>query len=134
MWIGTKQKGITTIEGTKFIVLGKEQGLTYSSITSIAEDKNGKIWIGTEGGGAFVYENSKFSKYKISDGLLSDFITLVTVDEKNNIWLGTNKGLSKFNQSKKQFFSYQKMMALQELKPNRRPYLQIQKKIFGLER
>jgi ligand-binding sensor domain-containing protein/serine phosphatase RsbU (regulator of sigma subunit) len=108
IWIGTKQKGITTIEGGKFTVLGKEQGLTYSSITSIAEDKNGKIWIGTEGGGAFVYENSKFNKYKISDGLLSDFITLVTVDEKNNIWLGTNKGLSKFDQGKKQFFSYQK--------------------------
>ncbi len=108
IWIGTKQKGITTIEGGKFTVLGKEQGLTYNSITSIAEDKNGKTWIGTEGGGAFVSENSKFSKYKISDGLLSDFITLVTVDEKNNVWLGTNKGLSKFDQTKKQFFSYQK--------------------------
>jgi ligand-binding sensor domain-containing protein/serine phosphatase RsbU (regulator of sigma subunit) len=115
VWVGTKQKGITTIEGTKFTILGKDQGLTYSSITSITEDKNGKIWIGTEGGGAFVYENSKFNKYKISDGLLSDFVTLVTVDEKNNIWLGTNKGLSKFDQANppaeragKQFFSYQK--------------------------
>lgn len=108
VWIGTKQKGITTIEGGKFTVLGKDQGLTYSSITSIAEDKNGKIWIGTEGGGAFVYENSKFIKYKVSDGLLSDFVTLVSVDEKNNVWLGTNKGLSKFDQDKKQFFSYQK--------------------------
>lgn len=108
MWIGTKQKGITTIEGNKFNVLGKEQGLTYSGITSIGEDNNGKIWIGTEGGGAFVYENSAFTKYKISDGLLSDFITLVTVDEKNNVWLGTNKGLCKFDQVKKQFFSYQK--------------------------
>ena len=108
IWVGTKQKGITTIEGNKFTVLGKEQGLTYSSITSISEDKDGKIWIGTEGGGAFVYENSGFSKYKVSDGLLSDFITLITIDEKNNIWLGTNKGLSKFDQTKKQFFSYQK--------------------------
>jgi len=108
IWIGTKQKGVTTIEGAKFTTLGKDQGLTYSSITSITEDKNGKIWMGTEGGGAFFYDGSKFSKYKISDGLLSDFITLVTVDEKNNVWLGSNKGLSKFNQEKKQFFSFQK--------------------------
>lgn len=108
IWVGTKQKGITTIEGTKFTILTKDQGLTYNSITSIAEDKNGKVWIGTEGGGAFVYENSKFNKYKVSDGLLSDFVTLVSVDEKNNIWFGTNKGLSKFDQAKKQFISFQK--------------------------
>jgi ligand-binding sensor domain-containing protein/serine phosphatase RsbU (regulator of sigma subunit) len=108
IWIGTKQKGITTIEGSTFTKFGKENGLTYLNITSIAEDHNGKVWIGTEGGGAFVYEHSKFSKYRINDGLLSDFVTLVTVDEMNNVWLGTNKGLSKFDQEKKQFISFQK--------------------------
>ncbi|HWY10557.1 MAG TPA: two-component regulator propeller domain-containing protein [Bacteroidia bacterium] len=108
MWIGTKNKGISFSLGSSFKTINKENGLTYESVTSICEDKKKNIWIGTSGGGVFVYGENIYQKYKVSDGLLSDFITLVTVDEKNNIWLGTNKGLCKFDQAKKQFFSYQK--------------------------
>jgi ligand-binding sensor domain-containing protein/serine phosphatase RsbU (regulator of sigma subunit) len=108
IWIGTKQKGITVCENNAYKKIGAEQGLTFNSISSIAEDKTGKIWIGTEGGGAYVYDNDAFSKYKVIDGLISDFITLINVDDNGNVWLGTNKGLSKYDVTKKTFLSYAK--------------------------
>ncbi len=108
IWIGTKHKGISLYNGSSFKTINKENGLTYQSVSSICMDKKKQMWIGTEGGGVFVYGKDVYQKYKVSDGLLSDFITLVIADQKNNIWLGTNKGLSKFDQERKQFFSYQK--------------------------
>lgn len=106
IWIGTKQKGITVYNGKSFKTYYRENGLTYNSISSIAEDKSKNLWIGTEGGGVFVYNGKAFINYKIKNGLISDFISLIVTDKKGNVWLGTNKGISKFDASKKQFYTY----------------------------
>lgn len=105
IWIGTKQKGITIFDGT-FKKIGKEQGLTYNNITSVVHDALKKTWIGTEGGGVFVYESGNFTNYKTKNGLPSDFITLLSLDKNKNVWVGTNKGLCRFDENKKSFFTY----------------------------
>ena len=104
LWIGSRGKGITSIQDTNFAVMPLENNLTP---TSFIEDKSGKLWIGTEGQGLLVSDKSTIiNQFKSKDGLLSDFITLVDIDDQNNIWIGTNKGLNKYVQKEEKFFNY----------------------------
>lgn len=104
MWVGSRGKGVTSIEDTSFTILPLKNKLTPTSFT---EDKSGKLWIGTEGQGLLVSDKkSIIQQFKVKDGLLADFITLVDIDDDNNIWIGTNKGLNKYIQNQKRFLNY----------------------------
>src|SRR5690606_7866620 len=105
-WIGTKQRGVTMYDGENYIKYNRQNGLTYTSISSIEEDSKNQIWIGTEGGGVFIFNGNTFQNYKAKDGLASDFITLIAQDAEKNIWLGTNKGLSKYSFQTSKFTNY----------------------------
>jgi len=109
LWFGTRGGWLTFYDRKTFTTFDQD-GLKHSSPTSLAEDKDGNIWIGTEGGGAYKYEptSKSFTHYSQQDGLLSDYITLTIADNHNNVWFGTNRGLNKFVNKEKKFFSYGK--------------------------
>ena len=83
-----------------FDTLGREEGLTNLSVSSLVQDKYGFIWIGTQGG-LNKYDGRKIEVIKnnpFSDnGLLHNLIQTMYYDEENNfLWIGTYQGLSKY--------------------------------------
>ncbi|MEA3495701.1 MAG: adenylate/guanylate cyclase domain-containing protein [Bacteroidota bacterium] len=103
LWVGSRGRGLATINNTEFSLINLEKSLTPTSITS---DKSNNIWIGTEGQGVFRLNKDSIVNYKTTNGLLSNFISLVDIDNKNNIYIGTNLGLNRYNIAQDKFFTY----------------------------
>lgn len=103
-WVGSKGKGITTIEGDSIRQLTLNFEFTP---TCFAESADGRIWIGTEGQGIFAVEGRNVVKHlSIQSGLLANLITLVNMDDENNIYIGTNQGLNKYVTSEDRLYTY----------------------------
>jgi ligand-binding sensor domain-containing protein/serine phosphatase RsbU (regulator of sigma subunit) len=95
LWVGSRDKGLTSIHDGKFNIVVAAQNTTPTSIT---EDLDGKIWIGTESKGVLVLVKDSIKQYNTSDGLLANLIKSIICDKKNNIYIGTNRGLNILNQ------------------------------------
>lgn len=118
VWVGSRGKGITKIDGAKIEKVDLKMKITP---TSIIEDSKGNLWIGTEGKGVLVFNGKKvIKKYTISDGLMSDYISLLNIDDEGNLWIGTNKGLNKYAIKEQKFYSFSEKMGYVgiESKPN----------------
>lgn len=99
-------------EGTQlaFEVIGREEGISNLSVSSIIQDVNGFIWFGTQGGlnrydgrGFKIYSNDPFN----SNSLLHNLIqTLFYDSQKNQIWIGTYQGISRFDIDTETFTNY----------------------------
>ncbi len=77
-----------------FKCINDELGLNDTTVTSIAEDQEGRLIVGTIYGLHTREKNGKNDKFvKIFDGYFNDII----VDKNQNIWCGTNSGLHLFN-------------------------------------
>ncbi|WP_161499294.1 ligand-binding sensor domain-containing protein [Flavipsychrobacter stenotrophus] len=119
LWFGTTLFGrLYRFNGKSFITFSKEDGLTCSSIYSIAEDNAGNIWLGTNKG-LFRGINGKFSLVSIPGIKVGHAPSMTTIlgtgnrnasvpdqeavyaivsDKKGNLWLGTeNFGLWKYD-------------------------------------
>jgi len=104
LWVGSKGKGITTIEGDSLRHLELDYDFTP---TCFAESSDGRIWIGTEGQGVSAVENRELvSQLSRQDGLLANLITLVNVDEYNNVFIGSNQGLNKYVAAQEKIYTY----------------------------
>ncbi|WNC71267.1 EAL domain-containing protein [Thalassotalea psychrophila] len=90
----------------KFQQLSIEQGLSQSSVYSIAQDKEGFIWLAT-GDGLNRYDGYEFSYYRNElnnpNSLLNNLVRVVFVDSSNTLWVGTQAGLSKYNPALDEF-------------------------------
>ncbi|MDP4269262.1 MAG: two-component regulator propeller domain-containing protein, partial [Bacteroidota bacterium] len=64
-----------------------------TAITSMIEDKKGRIWIGTYQKGVFCYDQGKFSQFTTSNSSLSDNnVWSLQEDRFGSIWIGTLGG------------------------------------------
>lgn len=86
-------------------------GLSQSSVISIAQDKNGLVWFGTRDG-LNKYDGQQFTVYKHntndSTSISNNDIIALTVDSEGDLWIGTFNGLNKYDYSTgkfKQFFN-----------------------------
>jgi ligand-binding sensor domain-containing protein len=76
-------------------------GKTFSErprfeVTSIIEDKTGKLWFATRGN-TFVYDGETFSVFRKSDGTAFTNVRSIIEDRKGNIWLAGNDGLWRYD-------------------------------------
>lgn len=89
--------------------LGIEQGLSQSSVLSIAQDKLGNIWFGTQDG-LNMYDGYDFKIYKADysnpDALQSGFIGALYTDSEGKLWVGTASGLALFRPVEECFQNY----------------------------
>ncbi|MGI2066083.1 EAL domain-containing protein [Shewanella sp. MF08487] len=79
------------------------EGLSQSTVTSIAEDLDGYIWIGTLNG-LNRFDGREFKKFYSNDGsgLDSSFIQSAIFDGKS-LFIGTDKGLNVYSPNKERF-------------------------------
>lgn len=90
--------------------IGIEQGLSQSTIHSIAQDKRGYMWFGTatglnryDGYEFIVYKNNAEDSLSIS----SNEITSIYIDDDGIIWIGTGGGvLNKFDPKTEEFIHF----------------------------
>ena len=88
-----------------------ENGLSQSSVLSIAQDSMGFMWFGTKDG-LNKYNTRNFEIYKREKGNKSSLssgqnINALLTDSKGNLWVGTQKGLNRYLPESNSFKRYQ---------------------------
>lgn len=68
------------------------QGLKYSYINSLCQDKKGNIWMATDYG-ISKYDGTYVTHYSESEGLIHNRVNVVHADNRGRIWAGTQKGI-----------------------------------------
>src|SRR5215213_6425815 len=99
LWLGSFffmfLAGSAQLTSFNFHHLTTEQGLSNSTIRSIAQDKYGFIWIGTLNGLNLFngYSVKSFYKGKLPNELPNLAITALAADAKGELWVGTRTTL-----------------------------------------
>jgi signal transduction histidine kinase/ligand-binding sensor domain-containing protein len=89
-------------------VWGTESGLPQSSITAIAQTRDGYLWLGTFGGLAR-FDGVKFTVFEKanSPGLQSNRVTALYEDRAGNLWVGLEHGgVARYTQGKFTSFGF----------------------------
>ncbi|MAD73683.1 MAG: hypothetical protein CML20_02575 [Rheinheimera sp.] len=85
---------------SRFARIDIEQGLSQTTVTSLAQDHTGNIWIGTQSG-LNRYDGFDvkvfFPEQQLSQSLSDNFVTSLLVDQQGMLWVGTLNGLNHFN-------------------------------------
>ena len=92
IWFGGG--GLSRYDGKSFQNFTTKEGV--SNITSIIEDKTGKLWIGTRDEPCF-YDGKTFTVLKNKDGKGFKNVWSIIEDKKGNIWFGDNDGLWRYD-------------------------------------
>ena len=102
-WIGTKDNGVYNFfsSGNVKKAFPNRKEIENQYITSILEDKRGKLWVGTKNNGLFRIESTKkdekvinIEHYTTKNGLPNLAISCILQDYEGSIWIGTeNNGL-----------------------------------------
>jgi signal transduction histidine kinase/ligand-binding sensor domain-containing protein/DNA-binding response OmpR family regulator len=122
LWIGCYGDGLHYFDRTT----GKSQRYFHTSETddqlksnvvfALCLDRKGKVWIGTGGGGLSAYDPTAkiITRFSEKDGLANNTIYAILADNADNLWISTNKGISKYETGKGQFYNYDVNDGLQE--------------------
>lgn len=76
----------------KFRHFGIDEGLSTSAVTSLVQDKEGKIWIGTHDGLNCAYGTHFKKWYQEPAGLPQSAISDLLCDQSGNLWIQTYGG------------------------------------------
>ncbi len=97
MWIGT-EAGLCCFDGSTYKIYNETNGLKYSEVWAIAEDKEHNLWLSLYGNGLAKFDGKKFTYYDKKDGLINNDIRKLVYSKKNNcLIIGTENGLSLFD-------------------------------------
>lgn len=97
-------------ETLNFTHIGWKQGLSQSSVLSIAQDRNDNLWFATFDG-LNRYDGYQFTVYRHREGdtstLANDYVRCVKCDSHGRLWVGTQKGLSLYQAKTDDFINFQ---------------------------
>lgn len=93
-------------EEYRFRNFNKEDGISQSSIFTIAQDATGFLWFGTRDG-LNRYDGYNFTIFRTVEGLVNNDVRAIYHDSiTNQLWVGTLGGLSRYDIRLDQFYSY----------------------------
>lgn len=96
-----------------FSYISINDGLSQSTVFSIAQDKLGNMWFATYDG-VNKYDGYAFTVYQHDESdpnsIANDIARIVMTDSKGRVWIGTRDGLSYYDEEKDRFqnFFYEK--------------------------
>ena len=106
LWIGT-DAGLCRYDGKNMKVYNESNGLKYTQVWSIIEDKKHNLWFSVYGSGLAKFDGKKFTYFNKKNGLINNNIRKVHYSKKNDcLILATENGVSIFDGNK--FKSFQK--------------------------
>ncbi|MEO8673421.1 MAG: two-component regulator propeller domain-containing protein [Tahibacter sp.] len=71
-------------------------GLVYSSVLQLLQDRRGFVWAGTDDA-LYRFDGYRFDSFGIEQGLPSTAIEALHEDRNGVLWVGTHAGLSRWN-------------------------------------
>jgi signal transduction histidine kinase/ligand-binding sensor domain-containing protein/DNA-binding NarL/FixJ family response regulator len=122
LWIGCYGDGLHYFDPASkkseryFHTSEKDEQLKSNVVFALSIDRKGKVWIGTGGGGLVYYDPvaKSIKRYSDKDGLANNTIYAILIDNSDNLWVSTNKGISKYESVKGQFYNYDVNDGLQD--------------------
>jgi diguanylate cyclase (GGDEF)-like protein len=91
LWIGTR-RGLVSYAGGVFSPYGPESGLPDDRVSSLSEDRGGRLFVGTLGAGLFRREGERFVPV---GGLTGKRIRALAEDGAGAIWVASEAGLGR---------------------------------------
>ena len=73
MWIGT-DAGLCRYDGKNYKVYNESNGLKYTQVWSIVEDKEHNLWFSIYGNGLAKFDGEKFTYFNEKNGLINNNI------------------------------------------------------------
>ncbi len=112
LWLGT-WSGLMRFDGYKVRTFqqepGTSDGLQSDQVTSLVEDRSGRLWVGTVSAGFHYFDRAteRFVSYRFNpdnpNSLSDNDVWGLFEDSKGCIWVGTKKGLNRFNPKTQSF-------------------------------
>lgn len=92
------QNWILWAEGYYSKQIGIDNGLSQSSVTTVAEDGKGALWIGTRFG-LNEYRNGKLRSFmnEGGDSVQGSYVYMLHCDTQGTLWVSTDKGLFRYD-------------------------------------
>ena len=85
--------GLVRYRDGKFLVFGKESGLSNTTIFNVFKDREGTFWLATNKG-LSRRRNQVIEAYSVKDGLRHSEVYPIFRDKNDDIWIGSIEGLS----------------------------------------
>ncbi len=108
-WLNSLSASAFTAEPISFQHIGLREGLSQSTVFSIAQDQQGHMWFATYDG-VNKYDGYEFKVYQHDSNnplsLANDIARVVRTDSRGRIWIGTRDGLSLYDAGKDHFRNY----------------------------
>ncbi len=92
LWIGARNYGVWSFDGTRLVRHGAEQGFGELSVSAFHEDAEGTLWIATRGG-LLRIADGRIHRFTTADGLLTDNIYGVVEGSAGQLWMSSTTGL-----------------------------------------
>ena len=125
MYFGTED-GLNLYDAYSFNVFRNsddQNSLSYNDITSLCEDKFGKLWIGTFNSGLNLYisEKKKFIRFgydsKNPNSLSNNNVNTI-IEDDTTIWIGTDFGLNQIINHSSDNYDYKLKRGIKDLNNN----------------
>ena len=92
LWIGTWDRGIYRIRGSRVDHFGSADGLSSNTVYSFFQDSEGNIWVATSQG-VDCFRDIPVVSFSMREGLTADNPVSVLVAHDGTVWVGNAGGL-----------------------------------------
>jgi PAS domain S-box-containing protein len=92
LWIGTWDRGIYRIRGSRVDHFGSADGLSSNTVYSFFQDSEGNIWVATSQG-VDCFRDIPVISFSMREGLTADNPVSVLVAHDGTVWVGNAGGL-----------------------------------------
>lgn len=91
IWIGTMNHGVMKYSDSRFRIHNKESGMVSNIVSSVENDREGKLWMATENG-VSIFDGHDYKHLTFRDGLPHNSVSVLFEDSRGYMWMGYYDG------------------------------------------